>query len=441
MKYFFLFILALIITSCKKNTYYKISDANLNTSILNPNFMNSIGIYSLSGQTLITEKEFEESAKKHLPNYVRYKTRNLRRNELGYYIKKIDTLSGLLTPPKVDYLNTQENDLSAIEKLRFQKCETIFAITFYGSNHNAQNEQEKIQKFINNIVAKKDFVIVDFGTLEYFNYRSWHKRRVENIKISPKNIIDQIVINIQEFEKDKCRVVTFGMEKFCLPDISISNFPCNKFKEYRNLLILATQSLAENRSINKDSILTISSNAIKNKKWKDYFSKVEKLKPNQNTIKLKSRKPLIGDKNNTQLEIVKNNTPIAELVNQLSKVIQPITYVSHNKTLLETSKKAKKKLPILKSQFNTGLLKDNFLLLKAPFLYENVKKEWIWVKILEWKNTAIIGTLYDSSIHNNNLKKGHMVIINEEEVFDYITLNDDNSIEGNETEKFISSDN
>jgi len=432
-------LLIIFFASCNSKTKSDYQTLNKKIDLRNDNFLNSFGIYALDQEKLITKKEFDYLISERLPHYKKYKIRNERRNELGYYIDKIDFLEGVLTPPKLDYLSQYGYGITPLQKKQLTDAKNIFVITFYGSNESVKREQEQIQKFIHMISTDKQYVIVDFGTLEYFTPKSWEERRLNNYKMIPYDIANQVLIKINKTDKNKCRAITFGMGKFCLPDISISNFTCDEYNKYRNLLKFVAQRLSENYTIGKDSTLAINLKDIKNKKWNSHYSSIENSLDKVETIKLGLATLKNGDKYNQQLEILKSEkgVEIEVLINQLFNYNE-VNYVSHTGKILEISKKARKKLPELKHSFNTKTLVDNFLLVKAPFIVKDKKREWMWVKIKEWNDDSTIkGVLYNSSKNSTYLKEGVIISIHEKDIFDYIYKDKNGHYIGNETEKYL----
>lgn len=432
-----LYILLVILFSCKKESDYKKVDKKINIS--NTDFLNSYGIYSLKENELITEESFLDLAKKMLPNFQHYTTRNERRTTLGYYFETIDSLQGVLTPPDPSYLLGYGRGISSEQQELLKNATKMAGFTFYGPKEKAKEAQRKINEMMLAVSLEGNYIIVDFGTLEYFSSTAWKRRRLDNYNQQPYNVMDQILIKVLDTPEGNCRAVTFGMEKFCLPDISISNLDCANPNKYTDLLLAVSQSISERPEITADSTITINVEKIKNPRWKSYFSKITIPNQKDMTIKLTKIQPKYGDKNNTQFEILSGDpeTSLTTLTSKLFNDASTLGFVTQGDELLKASKEARKKLPLLKKKFNAQQLKENFLLLKAPFLNDYKKKEWMWVEIVEWNDSEIRGKLYNESPNMSNLKKGIMVSINESDVFDYITKNEDGSIDGNETENYI----
>ncbi|MBW1294436.1 DUF2314 domain-containing protein [Aquimarina litoralis] len=429
MRVFLLVIFSVVLICCQKQREYEIIENNID--LRNNDYMNSFGIYSLEDENLPSHEEVDSLFKSILPNYNKYNYRNERRSESGYYIESLNTLSGILTPPSISYLQTYGYGLTDSEKQRLQQCKNIYAITTYGGKKDAIKEQKEVYELLLQLAENKKYILVDFGTLEYFNPNSWIQKRIKPFMSKTPNIASQIRIKIsQRTETNTCRAVTFGMEKFCLPDITIPDFSCNNKADIKTILELISQKLSENSFISSDSTLSITPKDIRNTHFNSLIKK--RLAVDLLNIKLSAIKPIKGDKNNNQYRIDFVNP---ELINQLLKDNE-IQYINHTNEILRLSNEAKKRLPDLKIAFNNHQLIDDFLLVKAPFQH-NETKEWMWVEVTKWDNMTIIGKLYNSSNTVEHLKNGVLVSVNQKDIFDYIIKKEDGSFEGNETEKLI----
>ena len=114
-----------------------------------------------------------------------------------------------------------------------------------------------------------------------------------------------------------------------------------------------------------------------------------------------------------------------------------ISYVKHNQLILEASEEARKKLPGLRKDFNAGLAPGEFIQVKAPFKTPDDGTEWMWVEVMNWDGNTITGLLKNEPYNIPDLKGGSEVVVNQDEVFDYIRTYPDGTSEGNETSTLI----
>ena len=122
-----------------------------------------------------------------------------------------------------------------------------------------------------------------------------------------KNVLGQITIHLYR-ENEFCRAVTLGMDKFCLPDISVKDISCRNQNSFASLINAAVQTLFENQIINEDSSLIIDLLKIKNDDVRNQLTADLKVNAKKITeIKLKKVIPEEGDNINTQFLIDSRN--------------------------------------------------------------------------------------------------------------------------------------
>ena len=109
----------------------------------------------------------------------------------------------------------------------------------------------------------------------------------------------------------------------------------------------------------------------------------------------------------------------------------------HDDEIAEASRRAKTKLPSLRTEFNKGLVPGEFILVKAPFATPDGQKEWMWVEVNRWRGSKITGLLQNEPFNIPDLHPGQTVKVSDEDVFDYMRVHADHRIEGNETGALI----
>ncbi len=433
MKFLFVIAISIFFVACNSSTEYQ--SVSKEVAMQNDTFLSSYGIYALDGESLMEAQAFDTIAAKLLPSYQKMKQQRDTTVATGYFIENVTSLRGILSPPSPEYLSLYGKGIDAEEKTALAACTQVFMMTFQGTSTHVYREQAKLIRFIDALMTNKKYVIVDFGTLEYFNAATWKTRRVAQLSDTVFNVVDQVLIKVLNIDSTHCRAVTFGMDKFCLPDFSITGFPCEEAKNYTRLLMATAQQASEKKVFAGDSTFALNLSKIGNKRWNAYFAKINNQKGKSAVLELKNIPPVYGDKNNVQYAI--NATNFKELFASTFKEQESVNYVAHDKKILAISEQAKKMLPSLKDRFNTKKLVEDLLFVKAPFQTNTEHKEWMWVKVTGWDDHTISGTLYSSSAKSEHLKEGIVVSVKETEVFDYIIKKEDGTFEGNETERHM----
>jgi hypothetical protein len=416
-------------------------------SILNSSFTSTIGIYFLEGDS-ITTQSLQQASQKFIPDFQQVKSfERIDSTKDVFYLRSVKSLQGVLTPPDTTYLKQAGKNISLQEAQKLQKCKEMFTLTFMGNHQHIFKKQYNISCLVKQLVKGKRAILADFSTLEYFNETSWNKYRVENFTGTPKDITGQITIQIYPVGTF-CRAVTLGMDKFCLPDISVKGFFCKKNASFLRIFQSIVQTLGETSHLDADSSLQLNLFEIKNARVKRMVQPRIKTAQGSAKVRLKSVLPEKGDKKNQQFTLVFNNpryfseqSEQTALITKLFGAQKDIVYTKRSAKVMEASKKARQAFPKLKKIFNEGLPEGHSLMLKAPFKTDDGGVEWIWVKITEWKNQLAKGQLWTTPFRISRLKAGMDVSVNPALAFDYILQKSDGSFEGNKTEKIIRENN
>jgi len=436
MKLFFFVITSLLLISCSSRDKKEIP-------VLNKTFTTSIGIYFLEKDTISIER-FNDYAKSIIPEFILSDSMVELVTHDSYYIKYIKNPPQDFPPPDTNYLRHAGKNLTVQEEVKLQNAVGALSVTFFGTKENVIQKQKKISKLIDSVSEGRNAIIADYNTIEFFNTASWKANRVNNFNGEYKNVINQITIHLYR-DNEFCRAVTLGMDKFCLPDISLKDISCNDQNSFANLINAVAQTLFENQIIDEDSSLLIDLQKIKNDYARNQLTTDLKANAKKNTeIKLKTVIPEEGDNINIQFLIVFNDVKFSSPQEEQNVTLKnlfgsedAITYTDHDSELLEASEKAKLRLPELKTRFNKGLEPGYSILIKAPFKTDEGGREWMWVEITKWKNESITGILQNDPYKIARLKAGSIVQAYAKDVFDYILYKPDGTSEGNETGKIL----
>ncbi len=405
-------------------------------------FENPIGIYFLSPDTL-SRTEITKIMKNELPGFLQVDSvpNSLTRDA---YMVEFEKPREDNVPPDVELLGILGKDLSTDEKVALQSYKSVAVITFMGTSGDIFNKQRKISRCIDRLIKNKQVIVFDFRASEWFNETSWVANRIANMNENVKDVSGQVTIQMYRTE-GYCRAVTMGMNKFCLPDISLDEFPCSHQNTYGNLINSLIQTLAENPIIEEDSTVTIDLKKLKNARFLKKLSSSLKDNAKQMVrIKLKRVAPQEGDNANQQFQISFDNKSFSSpqeeqehVINELFGSTDSIAYVKHDELVLKKSEEARKRLPELRDMLHKGLEPGYSILVKAPFKITDESNEWMWVEVTKWNGDDITGILQNDPYDVKGLKAGSIVSVHQKDIFDYILNKPDGSYEGNETQEFL----
>lgn len=440
----YILLLIPILIGCSPKTRTE-NDIKSNVAVLDSSFVSPIMIYLLEGES-IKESNIDASTKELLPGFTRVTTVPDRTTTDGFQLKTLAKGDDeFMELDMTLFLNTFLQ-LSVQEIKALEEADRAIQIVFFGTRDQVSKKQHKIGQLVSQITEKKKVVIIDLNTFEFFNVSLWKQNRVDPFDEEPLNITSQVTIHTYR-EEEFCRAVTLGMNKFCLPEISVKNFPCSNQNSFGTLVNATIQTLFEYPFINADSTLTVDLRAIKNIVLREFLLASCKENASQLVdLKLRYVDREEGDNYAPQFLISFENANYSSTQEEASKVIaslfgveDSLVYTNHDDELLKASERAKERFPDLKKQFSDGLGPGYSIMVKIPFETDDGGNEWMWVEVTKWKATEIEGILQNDPYEVKDLKAGALIKFNESDIFDYLLNKPDGSFEGNETGKILES--
>jgi len=403
--------------------------------------MTAIEIYFTSSDS-VRVQSFIQRMQNKLPGFLKINQFPDSIVHDSYMVERVNHLTGEITAPDVEYLKFAGQGLSDQEMLQLQNANSVLMITFFATSENIIEKQRNITSFIGEVVQSENSFIGDFNTRRYYSASSWKKQRVD--AFIGNSMFQEITLHTYR-EGEFCRIVSLGMGKFCLPDISIKDFACGDQNTFGSLVNAVVATWVNNPTMNIDSTLLIDLQNLTDENVKQYItSGVGEEAEQKAKVKLRLVKPEEGDNLNTQFRIIFNDptysTPQEEQNAVLKKIFgseESLVTIIHDEAILEASERAKAKLPELRELFNKGLEPGYSIYVKAPFITDSGSNEWMWVEVTVWTENIIEGILQNEPDEISGLKSGSIVKVKQQDIFDYILNKPDGSYDGNETGKLM----
>jgi uncharacterized protein YegJ (DUF2314 family) len=358
------------------------------------------------------------------------------------YVEVVDDVKADYPAHEVSYLEYFAEGFTKTQKEQLTTSKNAVILVLYYEKQNTFSHTKKLFDWIYKKVKDTDYVVYDGEVREYYLPKTWKRDRVDAWENGVPNALNLLTLHPYR-KQEYCRCITFGMQRFGLPDLVINDSPCSTIASASQLLTIMGQLLLEGHEI-KNNRLEVDLDFVKNAEVKKAISEVtydnatKKATINFNIAAMEE-----GDPFNTIFQVdFKNNgtenaqTYESEVYKQLFGGYDEITHVSHDEEILAASERAKKRLPALRSLFNKGLELET-LLLKAPFTTDDDGNEWMWIEVTRWQDETIEGILQNEPYYIKNLKAGAKVTVKQEDIFDYIIYKSDGTQEGNETGKLI----
>ncbi|AXG70262.1 hypothetical protein KORDIASMS9_02501 [Kordia sp. SMS9] len=359
------------------------------------------------------------------------------------YVEAITNVEEDYPAHDMEYLSYFAEGFTETQKDNLTASKNAFIVVLYYETKDVFGHSKKLFDWVYNKTKNTDFFIYDGEVREYFTPKTWKENRVDAWENGIPNAIRQLTLHSYR-QYEFCRSITFGMQRFGLPDLVIEDSPCSNVSSASEFLTIIAQLLLERTQI-KDKKLLVDLDAIQNTEFKNIIvSTVNDDAKKKVTISFNTSVPMEeGDPLNELYRVDFNNKAFknpqayeSEVYKQLFGVEDEITNISHNDEITAASERAKEKLPELRALFNEGLDQET-LLLKAPFITDEGGNEWMWVEVTRWRGSTIDGILQNEPYYIKNLKSGAKVTVQQADIFDYILYKADGTTEGNETGKLI----
>jgi uncharacterized protein YegJ (DUF2314 family) len=323
------------------------------------------------------------------------------------------------------------------------KADRDVYLYFFGPDADIR-KQEAISKLISSVTRNKKAVIYDVASRQAFNPKTWREVRVAGFQKDPIQITDHIILHAYR-DGEFCRIVSLGMAKLGLPELSISNVTCSDQASFGTILNGIAQTLLENPVMYSDTSILFDVSQIKNENIRSSFLPAGEGATGKAKIKFKENYHE-GDNPHFQLELsfvdkdfaTQQEEQLALAKDLLGILPDHISSTEHDEELLAASEHARERLPELKQMFSAGADFTGTILVKVPFAEdESGSNEWMWVEVTKWTDQEMEGILQNEPKYVGGLHVGSEVKFRETDIFDYILYKADGSMEGNETSEIL----
>ncbi|MEM6720170.1 MAG: DUF2314 domain-containing protein [Bacteroidota bacterium] len=403
--------------------------------------LSEIGLYTMD--TKLNEKAIKKELKAIFPGVTFIDDAPDVIDRTMIYLDIISDVEEDYPAHDMEYLQYFADGFTQTQKEQLGNSKNACIIVLYYQEKDVFTHTKKLFDWVYKKVNNTDFIVYDGEVREYYLPATWKKERLDPWENGKPNAFQLLTLHSYRMD-EYCRTITFGMQRFGLPDLVIEDSPCSNMRNATQLLTIIGQLLLEGKQI-QDKSLLVDLDAIKNSQFQEILATIVE-DNSQRKAAINFRRVLAmeeGDPFNTIFRVNFNNKDFknkqayeSEVYKNLFGVDDEITNVNHNDEIMAASERAKKKLPELRALFNEGLDQET-LLLKAPFTTDTGGNEWMWVEVTRWNGETIKGILQNEPYYIKDLKSGAKVTVQQADIFDYILYKADGTQEGNETGKLI----
>ncbi len=336
--------------------------------------------------------------------------------------------------PTLQQLAYNGPGLTEAEKTSLQEAVAVTPFVFVSPN---AADLRAAMRVVSEVAGKTDALIWDDSTRLAFSRARWDERREafdEGIPIASKHVTIHVYRDGNLF-----RVVTLGMAKFGLPDVSVDQVSGSDSETMGALVNAVCQTLVENPLVSAAGRVAIDIPALKAKRARDEHVILAGAK-GQGTVTLAFAKPKDGDADNRLVAIAFPGS--ADDLNKRQNALLQQIYGAHEAVvgiqnddaeLKAASMRARARVMKEKPRWTNGAPGLEHLLVKAPFATPKGNNEFMWIEVVTWKGKTIEGVLQNDAFEIPGLKTGTKVEVEEESIFDYLLRKADGTTEGNET--------
>ncbi len=349
-----------------------------------------------------------------------------------------------LPPPSLDDLKHSARGLSDIAQQALQNPGAISVIETAGPNAQAVKTYRAILEAVIALEKAGRGVILDSETRESFSQEAFAKRLEDWTNDTP--FVQRHVTLHAYLDGELVRIVSLGMQRFGLPDISTKGVSASDLDAMSMLLNVTLQTMFERPNVADVGHLDVDVAKLVSAPMVSAFkSTTFKNASGKASLEALAVPPELGDADNRLIEVVFPG-PSATLQERhaalLARVVgakeEAMYHANHDDAaLIAASKRAQSKALTYKSKFAAEHMPNEAMLVKAPFTTTNGGTEWMWVEVVRWKGTKIEGVLQNDPFEVPSLKAGARVTVEEASIFDYMMKRPDGTIEGNETSKLL----
>jgi uncharacterized protein YegJ (DUF2314 family) len=345
-------------------------------------------------------------------------------------------------PPSLESLRYSGRTLSDAQKTAMQSSQQVTTLGLVSPTVNGLQAYRAAMEVSAGLAEETGGVLLDDETRESYTLEAW-RAHLEKWDKDSLPIHEHIVIHAYK-AGELLRLVTLGMRKFGLPDVSVNQVSGHDAQAMASLVNLVCQSMLEGAAVTPVGNMDVSLAAVRNAAEREKLGSNLKTKAEgKTTVRIVVAEPHEGDAQNRLLEIVfpgsvtELSTRHNAVLSQLFGAEDAASAVKHDAALLEASKRARERAMTLKPRFAKGRPELERLLVKAPFRTRNNNNEWMWVEVTRWEGDTITGLLENDPIEVEDLKAGARVQVKEGVIFDYIHYGADGGKEGNETARLM----
>jgi uncharacterized protein YegJ (DUF2314 family) len=350
--------------------------------------------------------------------------------------------------PTLEYLDLKGRGLDSVDKQKLLDVRGTLLITVDIPPKNFEKNFVAVNRYIGELARATSAYVSDDGTREFYSARSWIEARTGE-SADLLSVSKHVTVHAYR-SGDYIRAVTVGMGKLGLPNISVSELAASETRPVGNLINALSQRLFEAPLKVSSGVAAFQIAHLRPTSARRTLNEsLQSGATGKISVCLYDTKPQAGDDDNRQFEVgfdtstgpdahAKRYASLASTFGAAASEV--IGARAGDAELLDASRRAREKIPKLKTEFNAGLRPGDRLLVKSPFRNDDGSREYMWFEVTRWSASGELrGVLMSEPRSIRALRAGQEVTMNEADFYDYLKSFADGRTEGNETGKILQS--
>jgi len=331
----------------------------------------------------------------------------------------------------------------------------------------AIDAQRRLNRAALAFAERKGGWLEDLETRETFGRDAWRTERVDALAGEPA--LWRLVRVESRSDGDWDRMVTYGLGKFGVHEIVAAPVHPAFGDDLAALMILMGAQAVEGRTLTDGYAVDLAS--VKNSRvkgwleehrWADGEAGLIAAGSGQARLTLATSAPRDVENPTAQVQILLSGRDEAAQVEALGELLDGVwgwgaadgvapegaaaappapaitEVVAPGDALAAASAAAREALVTdVQTRWRAGLPEGSSLLVKGPFRGPRGALEWMWVEVFHWEGGMLQGVLLNNPQQIPDRHKGDLVVVAEEEAFDYLLRLPDGRREGGSTESLL----
>ena len=328
----------------------------------------------------------------------------------------------------------------------------------------AQDAQRRLNEAALEFAESKGGWLEDLETRETFGRAAWRTERVDTLIGEPA--LWRLIRVESRADGDWDRMVTYGLGKFGVQEIVASPAHPAYGDDLAALMVLMGAQAIEGRALTDAfavNLGTLQNTAVRGwlegYRWAADEAGVIQAGSGEGRITLATSAPRDVENPTAQVQLLVSGQNEAAQVEALGALLDgiwgwgaadgeptvalppapPLAEVVDAGDALLTARAAAQAalLDDIQTRWRAGLPEGSSLLVKGPFRGPRGALEWMWVEVFHWEGGMLQGVLMNHPQEIPDRHKGDLVVIADDEAFDYLLRLPDGSREGGITERLL----